>query len=299
MNFQIHPGIIKRIKVYGGTVIVAAPVVLCFLAVFFANMATQVSHGPNHILADAFLPHPATKEFTKSFDGKKISFWYLPQNDSALKPTIIVIHGLGASKEHMASNMFLAQNNGYPVVAIDLRGHGDSDNSRCSFGYYEKHDVIAVMNWLREKGKTRFVLWGVSMGAVTTAITAETQPQGLAGIIMDAPFDTLRNTLTHHAKVFFKLPHYPLLPLIYWRIEQIAKFDTKAIDVPRALKAVHVPVLIIVGAEDVRMPLPMVRSIYEQANEPKTFYAIPGEGHDSRAFDSKFQSTITTFLKTL
>jgi hypothetical protein len=40
----------------------------------------------------------------------------------------------------------------------------------------------------------------------------------------------------------------------------------------------------------------MVRTIYEVAAEPKEFWIIPGEGHESRSFSKEYQEKIRTFL---
>jgi hypothetical protein len=41
----------------------------------------------------------------------------------------------------------------------------------------------------------------------------------------------------------------------------------------------------------------MVRTIYEVAAEPKEFWIIPGEGHESREFGKEFREKIFEFLK--
>jgi uncharacterized protein len=289
----------KRIALYGGFTTLVGVGVLWFLTNILVSMATEVPPAARPALSSEFLPYSATKESTTSFDGKKISFWYFPENNDEKKPLLMIVHGFGASKEHMLTYMLFAQKNGYPVVALDLRGHGDSDPSLCSFGFNEKRDILAVMQWLRDRGQSRFVLWGTSMGAVTSALTAETQPNGLVGLIMDAPFDTLRHTLAHHAQLFFHLPEFPLLPITYWRIEQRVGYDTEAIDVPRALKTVHVPLLILAAEKDARMPLSLVQSIYKKGNEPKSFFIIPHATHEYRSFEADFQAKIREFLITI
>jgi len=295
----LNKRILTRSLIYGLILGILAAVVLWFLSNIFATMASQVPPASRPSLSQEFLPFPATKEVTPSFDGLPISFWYAPQSDDPKKPTLVIIHGFGASKEHMLTYMLFAQKHGYSLAALDLRGHGDSGTSLCSFGYREKQDVLAVMTWLEGKGKSRFVLWGTSMGAVTSVLTAQTQPPHLAGIILDAPFDTLRNTLTHHAKVFFNLSHFPLMPIICWRIQQLVGYDVDEIDVSRALQATKVPVLFMAAENDVRMPVPLVRGLYEAAHEPKTFYIIPSCGHEYRNFDPGFQTTVLTFLKSI
>ena len=86
-----------------------------------------------------------------SEDGKKISAWWLP-NGREGKPPVLVLHGLGASKAHMMDYILFAQREGYPVMAIDFRGHGESDPSLTSIGFHESRDVeagIQLYSWDR------------------------------------------------------------------------------------------------------------------------------------------------------
>lgn len=289
----------KRLAFYSSATVLLGILVIWLLTNILVSMATEVPPAARPAVSGQFLQYPGTKEYLHSFDGKKISFWFFPETNDPAKPTLIIVHGFGTSKDHMLTYMLFAQQNGYSVAALDLRGHGDSDPSLCSFGFSEKQDVLALMKTLEERGKSRFVLWGTSMGAVTSVLTAETRPEGLSGLILDAPFDTLRNTLAHHASLFFNLPEFPLLPVTYWRVEQRAGYDTNSINVPRALKTVHVPLLVLAAEKDTRMTLPLVRSIYEGANEPKFFYVIPGASHEYRAFEPEFQSRVLDFLKNI
>ncbi|NJK91872.1 MAG: alpha/beta hydrolase [Blastochloris sp.] len=264
-----------------------------------ATMASEVPPPARPAIRSEFLPFPSEQHHIPSLDGTRIAFRYFPTSSDPRLPVLFIVHGFGASKEHMLTYMLFAQKNGYPSVGIDLRGHGDSDPALCSFGYREKQDVLAVAQWLNQKGHPRYVLWGTSMGAVTSALTAETQPQGLQGLILDAPFDTLRNTLVHHAKVFFNLPEFPFFPLTFWQIERTVGYDTRQINVPRALQSIHQPLLILAAENDERMPLPMVRGLYDLAHSPKTLHIIPGADHEYRAFDPEFQEAVLTFLRRL
>jgi pimeloyl-ACP methyl ester carboxylesterase len=210
-------------------------------------------------------------------------------------PPVIVLHGLGAGKAHMIDYILFAQAAGYPVLAIDFRGHGMSETSLTSIGYYESWDVEAAIEFVRKRGAGDPVLWGTSMGAVA-ALLAAAEDGSVAGVIADAPFDTYRNTIRHHAKLMYGMSEFPLLTLAMPMIEERAKFKLDAVDSLRAAKRIDVPILILAAEEDRRMDPAMVRTIYEVAGGPKEFWIIPGEGHESRSFSKEYQEKIRTFL---
>ena len=57
------------------------------------------------------------------------------------------------------------------------------------------------------------MLWGVSMGA-STAILAAKQCPPFAAIIADSSFLSFRETVSHHLKLIFHLPSFPISNLI-------------------------------------------------------------------------------------
>jgi pimeloyl-ACP methyl ester carboxylesterase len=227
-------------------------------------------------------------------DGKKISAWWMPTGEKE-KPPVLILHGLGASKAHMIDYILFAQKEGYPVMAIDFRGHGASDPSLTSIGFYESQDVVSAIEFLRAEGAGDPVLWGTSMGAVSALLAAE-RDGSVSGVIADAPFDTYRNTIRHHAKLMYGITEFPLIFLAYPMIESRANFRMADVDTIRAAGKIRAPMLVLAGEKDERMEPAMVRTIYDAGSGPKEFWIIPGEGHENRTFQAKFCEKIREFL---
>jgi pimeloyl-ACP methyl ester carboxylesterase len=230
----------------------------------------------------------------RSEDGKKISAWWMPTGEKE-KPPVLILHGLGASKAHMIDYILFAQKEGYPVMAIDFRGHGASDPSLTSIGFYESQDVVSAIEFLRAEGAGDPVLWGTSMGAVSALLAAE-RDGSVSGVIADAPFDTYRNTIRHHAKLMYGITEFPLIFLAYPMIESRANFRMADVDSIRAAGKIRAPMLVLAGEKDERMEPAMVRTIYDAGGGPKEFWVIPGEGHENRTFQEKFCEKIREFL---
>jgi pimeloyl-ACP methyl ester carboxylesterase len=268
---------------------------LIFLAAsFLADLATKIPPTARPSLNPARMGLVCEDVELKTDDGVRLSGWWMPGGKPERAP-VVILHGLGASKAHMIDYILLAQEQGNPALAIDFRGHGGSDPSLTSIGFHESRDVEAAMRFVRERGAGDPVLWGTSMGAVS-ALLAAARDGSAAGIIADAPFDTYRNTVLHHAKLLYGVSEFPLITLAMPMIESRARFRVGDVDCLRAVEQVRAPLLLLAAEKDVRMPPEMVRTIYERAAGPKEFWMIPGEGHENRSFGQEFREKIAGFL---
>ena len=263
-------------------------------ASFLADLATKIPPTARPSLNPARIGLVCEDVELKTDDGLRLSAWWMP-NGKPDRPPVVVLHGLGASKAHMIDYILFAQQQGNPTLAIDFRGHGDSDPSLTSIGFYESHDAMAAMKFVRSRGAGNPVLWGTSMGAVS-ALLAAARDGSAAGVIADAPFDTYRNTVLHHAKLMYGLSEYPFVAMAFPMIEQRARFRIDDVDCLRAAGEVRAPLLVLAAEKDTRMPIPVVRSVYDRAAGPKEFWVIPGEGHENRGFGVDFRKRISEFL---
>ena len=263
-------------------------------ASFLADLATKIPPTARPSLNPSRMGLVCEEVELRTEDGFRLTAWWMPNGKPALAP-VVILHGLGASKAHMIDYILFAQEQGNPTLAIDFRGHGESDPSLTSIGFYESRDAIAAMQFVREKGAGDPVLWGTSMGAVS-ALLAAARDGSAAGIIADAPFDTYRNTVLHHAKLFYGLSEFPLITLAMPMIESRARFRVAEVDCLRAAEQIQAPMLLLAGEEDARMPPTMVRTIYDRAAGPKEFWVIPGEGHENRNFGQEFRDKVAGFL---
>ena len=263
-------------------------------ASFLADLATKIPPTARPSLNPSRMGLVCEEVELRTEDGFRLTAWWMPNGKPARAP-VVILHGLGASKAHMIDYILFAQEQGNPTLAIDFRGHGESDPSLTSIGFYESRDAIAAMQFVREKGAGDPVLWGTSMGAVS-ALLAAARDGSAAGIIADAPFDTYRNTVLHHAKLFYGLSEFPLITLAMPMIESRARFRVAEVDCLRAAEQIQAPMLLLAGEEDARMPPTMVRTIYDRAAGPKEFWVIPGEGHENRNFGQEFRDKVAGFL---
>ena len=78
------------------------------------------------------------------------------------------------------------------VFTFDFSGCGLSEGEYISLGYYERDDVEAIINYLRQSDEiSTIALWGRSMGAVTALMYADRDPS-IAALVLDSPFSNLK-----------------------------------------------------------------------------------------------------------
>ncbi|MDD2676055.1 MAG: alpha/beta hydrolase [Methylacidiphilaceae bacterium] len=261
-----------------------------------ARVAVTVPPHSYLSITPALAGIPYEEWTTTSEDGVKLTAWFIPAEEAPRKPPLIVVHGLGASKEFQINYIVLGHRLGFPVLAIDLRGHGKSEKTMTTLGWKEPLDLKAWTDKLGSKGYSSPLVWGTSLGAVT-ALRFVSQDPRCSGVVADAPFDNLRNSLAVHARLFFGLPAFPFVNLVSWELESRYSLDPNKVDCVEAVEKIHVPILILAAEEDRRMPVSVVRKIYDAASEPKRWWVIPHASHEERTFAPDFCRVVGDFLE--
>jgi pimeloyl-ACP methyl ester carboxylesterase len=101
-------------------------------------------------------------------DDVELAGWYLPGASDA---AIVVAHGAGSTRSDALEQAAVLNRNGFAVLLVDARGHGDSDGTAMDFGWYGDADLIAAVDHLaarRDVDPDRIGVLGLSMGGEET-----------------------------------------------------------------------------------------------------------------------------------
>jgi pimeloyl-ACP methyl ester carboxylesterase len=103
--------------------------------------------------------------------------------DAAGRPTILMLHGGGQNRFSWKNTGQILADEGYHVIALDTRGHGDSDRAPDADYAIETltADVLLVLNAIGRP----VVLVGASMGGLTGILVADSAgPDKVTGLVL-------------------------------------------------------------------------------------------------------------------
>jgi hypothetical protein len=226
---------------------------------------------------DASLPQEDIEITT--FDGWKLKGWLCKHINA--RATVIFLHGVG---DCMITGIPLARlffNHGFNVFLYDSRQHGESEGPYCTYGYYEKRDVVTVIDWLYSRADMNIGalgVFGTSMGAAV-AIQAAAIELRIKAVVAEAPFTDLRTITVDYQKRLTFLPWHFLRNIALIRSQKYAKFKAYDVSPYNDIKAVKVPLLFIHGMGDQYVRPDYSRTLFERANQPKDILLIKGAAH--------------------
>ena len=214
-------------------------------------------------------------------DGLHLSAWWIPVAAPGA-PTVVFLHGYGASKVQALDVAPFLHAAGYNVLAFDFRAHGESEGTYTTFGLDEVLDVRAALAWLHDfaaVNDTRVALFGWSMGAAAALNSARATGEiHVAALVLDSPFAALDDVTSTAFQRETGLPAHPFAELSVriasWMIHKSVE-DDRPVDRARGLT---LPLLIIQGLSDSLVPRQDAVELHEAAGESE-LWLVPHADH--------------------
>jgi len=284
LGYTPRQRLLLRIALYGGAFFVALPAVFAF-----------VLTKPPRVPLSGRTPDRYEEVWFDS-DGLRLGAWLARGNPE--HPAVIIVHGLGDTLESYQEHAQAFLDRRHTVLLPDLRGHGRSEGTFTTLGGHESDDVRAAMRYLETEGLASggFILMGHSMGAVAV-ILAAADSTDVRAVIAEAPFDTYRDTVAHHARLLYGLPSwFPLIPLTILGAEWLAGFDADDVDAVVAASRIRAPLLAIVDGNDRRMPESVVRRIVDAHPGAHEVWIASGVGHVGAIYHPDWKAVVLGFL---
>jgi pimeloyl-ACP methyl ester carboxylesterase len=180
----------------------------------------------------------------------KLSAWWIP----AAAPSgrcAILIHGYADSKLGGIAWAPTFRSMGYHVLAIDLRGHGESEGTQTTAGYFERYDLSQVIDQIRAQrpAVTReVVLFGVSLGAAVAGAAAALRDD-VAAVIMDSPYrDYPSAARTHGDNLGMPGPMFQTAAIAL--AQKLSGADLYECGPVRVIPTLRCPLMVIHGSAD-------------------------------------------------
>jgi fermentation-respiration switch protein FrsA (DUF1100 family) len=189
-------------------------------------------------------------------DGVRIHAWQVGHGDAIVT---LFFHGNAGNLTYREPHFREITSAGSSILMPDYRGYGKSAGRPTEHGLYA--DADAAYDYLVHAGYQpgQIVIHGESLGTAVAVDLASQRP--CAGLVLEAPFTSARDV----ARTVLPL----VGPILTWGFNSRKKIGR-----------VHAAMLFIQGDRDEIIPLRLGQALYAAAPEPKSFWAVPGAGHN-------------------
>jgi pimeloyl-ACP methyl ester carboxylesterase len=253
----------------------------------------------------------------RTSDGFTLSGWYVPPSpDVTASPMALVFtHGGGRDRRAWLRHLPMFRDRGFTCLLYDLREHGLSSGSGkgLSFGFNERHDVVAAARYLRDqRGFGRVAVIGTSIGAAATVMGAALAPDAIDVVVLENPMlscGRLQEFLLQRVIVpYFRGTRWSrLVFLIFrkicsvWLNARLGNIPSRRIQPLYAVPTISPrPLLLMHGTYDTVVPPSHSQKLFELAHEPKRLWIAPEASHCC-LYDKhpdEFERHVVGFLKT-
>lgn len=279
-----------------GTVTVIS-LVLAFIVfvmpLLFLWLHMNLPHLPDFFTPKDFQAEYQNLELTTS-DNIKLKGWYIPAKDK--KATMIVCHGVAANKSDILKVGMNFHKANYDVYMFDFRGHGASQHAPITYGWNERKDIKAIVDYIKSTGVEEMGIYGLSMGGAIVMQSLPENPE-LKAVIIDSGFASAQKIMDYRINMVF--PGFCIKPLgeitkFYGR--NVFKIDLENIAPIDVIDKIDRPILFIVGDKDKTITPDNGQMLYDKAKEPKEIVVMKGADHTQTISDPSFEKVTIDFM---
>jgi uncharacterized protein len=239
------------------------------------------------------VPPPGAREVSfTSKDGLKLSGWFLPPSNGAL---VVLAHGHGENREQLRPELDALADAGFGSVAFDWRAHGNSEGDEVGWGFLERQDLTAAIDFaLAQPGvdPQRLGVLGFSRGANVSLAVAAKDPR-VKAVVAESGTTSLDEALERDfgKGIFGSKPARWVLASRGVDVAQIRSIDRVCEISPRPLLLIH-------GAKDQISPVEMGRALGAKACAGSTYWEIPNGGHGAfSALEPQYLPRVVKFFE--
>ena len=222
---------------------------------------------------------PKRELFVHSPYGYTLYGFYIPCEGA--HQTAIIVHGIGDTLYGAVKYINLFRKRGFNVILYEQRNHGRNARKNTTFGFYEKYDLLAVVDWaLAQLGPDGVVgTMGESLGGAVVLQHCAVDPR-VAFVIADCPYSDLKELFTFRLKTDYHLPPFPLLNIADVFCRAMTGFSITKVSPIRDIAAVMTPIFWAHGENDTYIQPQMSIAMYNAKRQGiKKLFIAPNAGH--------------------
>ena len=266
-----------------------ATLVLLFLLVYI-GVSYFVASGVTRAERTEFDDHPSDYGLTYEdvdFLSRKgdvtLEGWYLPSE--GCDASIILVHGITANRSSREATMIAAHlvEACFNVLLFDLRAHGTSGGERITGGIDEAEDALGAYDYLQTRGAGPDLigLLGRSMGAGAAVLAAEAEP-GITAMVLDSTYARVNDLISFEIARKTPVPEWAapvFIPGASFLANVLYGIDLGRLAPEEAIQSVDIPILVIHGEDDTRIPTEHGVRVFEAAHTDSELWLVPDTDH--------------------
>jgi fermentation-respiration switch protein FrsA (DUF1100 family) len=236
-----------------------------------------------------------------SDSGTKLHGWWVPSVIDG-GGTVVLMHGVRGNRLQMADRARVLNENGFSVLLFDFQASGESPGRRITFGKLEALDAAAAIRFVRDRRRNERVgVIGTSLGGAAALLGPK--PLAVDALVLESVYPDIDAALSNRLCVNlgrFAGPLFtplltPAFKLLLPPILGAAPSDLRPID---HIAMAEAPVLLASGTLDTYTPIAEAKALFDQAAEPKQFWAVSGAAHvDLEQYDrGQYWTIVLPFL---
>jgi len=236
-------------------------------------------------------------------DGLQLHAWVQLSMKATGNNWVLLLHGYRSDREILQTRRRFFIRRGFHTLLLHFRGHGSSEAARISYGFHERKDVKAAVDFIRSlhPGQpVRIGIDGISMGAAAASYAVAYEAVNPDWVILESCYDNLRRALTNRLELHL---YSPFVPLIAWPLEFVAehlfRLDLDNLSPAKALEQIRCPVLVLAGDSERVLKIADVEYLYGRIPEPKRLVYFPGAAHEDLFIHDprRFVKAVDGFLR--
>lgn len=215
-------------------------------------------------------------------DAGELYTWWIPAEASDA-PTLLYLHGSKDNVGRRVEHIPLLHNAGFNLLLADYRGYGKSTGGNPSEAkvYEDAESAWRYLTLQRKIAPKNIYIYGHSLGGAI-AIELGVRHPNASGVIAESTFTSMMDMAD------LEYAYLPVDLLLNQRFDSMGK-----------IRRLKVPLLLIHGTWDKRVPYQMSQRLFESALEPKSLKLIEGgeHGNSDMIAPLEYGAAITEFIR--
>jgi uncharacterized protein len=211
-----------------------------------------------------------------SQSGSVIHGW-LSRVPSA-RGSLLLLPGVRGNRLSMVRRAEFLRMAGYSTLLIDFQATGESEGAAITFGWRERLDVLAAVQYLNTRIPDRPLgIVGVSLGGAAMLLAAP--PLRADAVVLEAVYPSFDKAIVNRLEMRLGVLGRLGAPLLLLQLKPrlgVAADDLKPVD---HIAQIGCPVLVIGGTADRHTTVDDTQLLFEAAREPRELWLLEGAAH--------------------